>query len=416
MSAIVLICAVVFCARICSAAPVYLPANDEMSREQIIEHYFSFGFSYAEILVFLLSFHAIPLSLAQLKRILRSLGLYRRKGHSDIETVVSTIETELTGAGRDLGYRSMHSKLRKTHGLVIDRETVRIVLRHLDLDGVIARQRRRLKRREYRSKGPNYIWHLDGWDKLKQFGLSVHGCIDGFSRRIMWLEASKSNKDPAIVCQYFADSVNELGGLPCVIRTDRGSENVNIESMQTTLRGLNGDHRGQNNTSFLYGTSPSNQRIEAWWSLFPNMGMSRWIDHMKELEEFGIFDVSNKSHLECIRFCYIALLQKELYSIRELWNTHYIRRSRNPFAPSGKPDVMFFMPEVYEVADHLKAVNEDDMEALSTVLCKPKEEYCPIHGEIFQLFMEGAELRYPSNLDEADILLVHLLDMFENTL
>ena len=28
--------------------------------------------------------------------------------------------------------------------------------------------------------GPNYIWHMDGYDKLKPFGIAVHGCIDGY--------------------------------------------------------------------------------------------------------------------------------------------------------------------------------------------------------------------------------------------
>ena len=29
-------------------------------------------------------------------------------------------------------------------------------------------------------KGPNYIWHADGYDKLKPFGITIHGCIDGW--------------------------------------------------------------------------------------------------------------------------------------------------------------------------------------------------------------------------------------------
>ena len=29
------------------------------------------------------------------------------------------------------------------------------------------------------SKGPNFIWHVDRYDKLKTFGFNIHGCIDG---------------------------------------------------------------------------------------------------------------------------------------------------------------------------------------------------------------------------------------------
>ena len=28
-------------------------------------------------------------------------------------------------------------------------------------------------------QGPNYLWHVDGYDKLTPYGLNIHGCIDG---------------------------------------------------------------------------------------------------------------------------------------------------------------------------------------------------------------------------------------------
>ena len=28
-------------------------------------------------------------------------------------------------------------------------------------------------------QGPNYLWHMDSYDKLKPYGISIHGCIDG---------------------------------------------------------------------------------------------------------------------------------------------------------------------------------------------------------------------------------------------
>lgn len=30
-------------------------------------------------------------------------------------------------------------------------------------------------------QGPNQVWHLDGFDKLKPYGFCIHGCIDGKS-------------------------------------------------------------------------------------------------------------------------------------------------------------------------------------------------------------------------------------------
>ena len=68
-----------------------------------------------------------------------------------------------------------------------------LALRELDAEGVALRKSKHLKRRSYLDyqfdiekiiefycvKGPNYVWNLDGYDKLSPFGLCIHGCIDG---------------------------------------------------------------------------------------------------------------------------------------------------------------------------------------------------------------------------------------------
>ena len=62
-------------------------------------------------------------------------------------------------------------------------------MKELDPVSVDARRRRTLRRRFYYSKGPN--WHLDGHDKLKPFGFEIHGCIDWYSGRVLWLNVLK---------------------------------------------------------------------------------------------------------------------------------------------------------------------------------------------------------------------------------
>ena len=74
------------------------------------------------------------------------------------------------------------------------RNTVMEMVRDIDPQGVQERKRYRLRRRRYFAPGPDFVWHLDGYDKLKSFGFSIHGCLDGFSRRILWLEVGTTNK------------------------------------------------------------------------------------------------------------------------------------------------------------------------------------------------------------------------------
>jgi len=153
----------------------------------------------------------------------------------------------------------MQARLRLRHGIHMDRETVRIILRALDPEGVFERQRRRSRRRAYYANGPNYLLHIDGWDIIKRFELCVHDCIDGFLRRIMWLEAGPTNNNPNVIGEYFADCVTQLNGIPCLIRADRGTENVNIELFQRLLREEHPDGRARLQSTFIYGISASNQ-------------------------------------------------------------------------------------------------------------------------------------------------------------
>ena len=188
--------------------PTYVPNPQENhQRDDLIVKYFRLRMKYTEILMYLASLHGIQLSLRQLKRIVAKPGLFRRKNYSSTDEVVEAIERELNSSGNSIGYRAMHQRLQTDYGLVVRRDAVRRVLRVLDPEGVEARLRHRLRRRTYRGKGPNRTWHIDGYDKLKPFGFCIHGCIDGYSRRIMWLEVGPSNNNPAIICQYFLDCV-----------------------------------------------------------------------------------------------------------------------------------------------------------------------------------------------------------------
>jgi hypothetical protein len=53
---------------------------------------------------------------------------------------------------------------------------------------------------------------------LKPFGFAISGCIDGYSRRIMWLEVGPSNSNPHYIAKYYLDCVEKTGGLYKTVR------------------------------------------------------------------------------------------------------------------------------------------------------------------------------------------------------
>ncbi|CAC5378435.1 unnamed protein product [Mytilus coruscus] len=111
----------------------------------------------------------------------------------------------------------MHTKCFE-RGFDIDKESVQLVIKCLDPHGMKCRDARKLTRRTYMNNGPNYIWHMDGYDKLKYYGICINGCIDGFSCNIMWLEAYTTNKGPRVIAGYYIDTVRD-DELKIVVRT-----------------------------------------------------------------------------------------------------------------------------------------------------------------------------------------------------
>ena len=77
---------------------------------------------------------------------------------------------------------------------------------------------------------------FDGSDKLKPYGFEIHGCIDGYSRSVLWLSVVRSNKDRKEMCNLYLNYLLIAKGVRRKIVADRGTENVNITDSQRFLR------------------------------------------------------------------------------------------------------------------------------------------------------------------------------------
>lgn len=121
--------------------------------------------------------------------------------------------------------------LRLRHQINVPRQLVESLLREVDPRGVEHRESHCLQCRTYVSPGPNFCWHMDGYNKLKPFGFSIHSCVDGFSRRILWLEMQQSNKNPQCVASYFVKHVKAAHGCPVRVHTDQGTRAFSREGL-----------------------------------------------------------------------------------------------------------------------------------------------------------------------------------------
>ena len=137
-----------------------------------IFRYFEGGFTYPDSLEFLRMHHGYVKNFSTLKRWLREKGMRKRPLkaiRNDSSNIFEAVRDEHSGNGEDTGYRRIHKAL-KSKGYICRKDNVRQIVKQLVPDSVKLRKRRRLHRRKYVVDGPNFVWHLDRYDKLKPFG------------------------------------------------------------------------------------------------------------------------------------------------------------------------------------------------------------------------------------------------------
>ena len=120
-------------------------------------------------------------------------------------------------------------------GLNIHWERIRSALWKLDPEGMILRSVNSniIDRRKYYVPGTSFLWHIYGNHKLTRWGFIIHGGIDGYSRRIMYLHCSLNNRASTVLALYMEAVQNY--GLPSKVRADHGSKNNFVAAFMKSL-------------------------------------------------------------------------------------------------------------------------------------------------------------------------------------
>ena len=147
----------------------------------------------------------------------------------------------------------------------------------------------------------------------------VHGCIDGYSRRVIYLKAVDNNR-AVTVLELFRNAVDRLG-LSSRVRADRGGENVGVA--QFMLDHLPG--RG----SFISGRSVHNQRIERLWHDVFQSCVIVFYRLFYQMEDTMILNVDNEIHMFCLHYIYLQRINHALNQFLEGWNYHPLSSVNN---------------------------------------------------------------------------------------
>lgn len=254
--------------------------------------------------------------------------LRRRRLEMHVPEKYTTIENEqlmhillrIHDSMPNAGERIMQGAL-QSRGIFIKRSRLRDLLNIIDREGRQRRRSRPIQRRIYNVKGPNHLWHLDTDHKLIAWRFVIHGCVDGFSRTILYVQCRPDNRaDTALQC--FCDGVSEFG-IPSRVRGDHGVENFDVARLMLRLRGC---RRG----SFIAGRSVHNQRIEHMWGHVNRVVLTYYYqDLFKYMEAEGILDSTSELDLVCLHYVFLPRIQRSMDEVKKAWNFHPMRNERN---------------------------------------------------------------------------------------
>lgn len=315
--------------------------------------------------------------------------------------------------GSNLGYRSIWRRLRSSYRIQAKQVTVMKLMRLIDPEGVRSRSKYRLRRRKYLVPGPNYIWHVDGYDKLKRFGFAIHGCIDGFSRHVLWLKLGTTNNKPEVVAHNFVETILENGCVPTILRVDAGTENPIAGLIQQALRHHHMDENA-GEKSYIVGPSTANQRIERYWGEVRANAIGHYMDLFKTLVDKNLYNHKNPIQRELIRFCFAHLIDADLQTVKNEWNSHRLRAQTTKGIPAGIPNILYNWPTRYGALECKKPALEEDVLRIKERFTIQPEFYDAATLKLVRFLV--AEATTPRNSEEAYNLYILLMSKLEENI
>ncbi|KAK7013506.1 Integrase catalytic domain-containing protein [Favolaschia claudopus] len=190
----------------------------------------------------------------------------------------------------------------------------------VDAIGVLVRWNGVIKRRVYKVRGANALWHMDGNEKLRPWGFYVHGCVDGHSRMIIYLVCC-NNKRSATVEALFMHTVS-IFGWPSRMRGDFGKENNGVERRMII-------RWGEAHRAYIRGRSTQNIRMERNWRDVRKDTLEFFREIFMYLQEINLLDMENPIHRVCLFVVFQPRIQRSLEETIASWNRHKLRTAGN---------------------------------------------------------------------------------------
>ena len=308
-------------------------AIDQLTKE--VDHLFHTQPTYsdAQIACRIAEDHGLHSTSSQIKQIRLQHSWLRRNNDFEAAQAQQAETTDFiqnllqNGQTRQYGRRYLITHLARKHGHRAQGRHVREALRTLDIYGTTLRTpgMKQKRRENYIVPGPDWLWCLDGHDKLAKYGIEIYGCVDAYSRKIIWFFVGISNRTQVSVVRQYLHAIKSVGYCPNYLRTDRGRETPMMADAHYYFYHtacFNDDslsNEAFNQICFadcyLFGKSTRNIKIEALWGQLISGQTELWMLFFPtKLEAEGLWRGDLACDTVILIYIFIPIIRDEIFN------------------------------------------------------------------------------------------------------
>src|SRR5271155_2401006 len=259
---------------------------------------------------------------------------WMRRHDAEVDALAQAQETQdliqkllAEGTIRQYVMRLLTTHLAVKYGHRARSDHVRAAIHILDQNGLASRGRvgQRKPRKNYVVPGPDWLWCLDGHDKLSRYGIAIYGCVDAYSRNIIWFYVGSSNRTAvSVVCQYL-EAVGLRDKCPNYLRTDDGTEISMMADAQYFLYWADQvkEYEAGRRTAedlagvtvrdyFITGKSTANIRIEGLWGQLIRGQTESWMEYFALLSRNLFFRDDCATDKVVLTFIFMPIISREI--------------------------------------------------------------------------------------------------------
>ena len=208
-----------------------LTEDSEELRACLTRHYFEDCLSDNDIYRALKD-EGFTVSLSGVTRIRREMQIMRRMDPDQVEAARQQlrqffeIERQTDNLAHGMGRGMLYVHIRQQM-YSLPRKLIWETYAEFHLSQILKRRERAQRSRAgWTCPGPDYIWSLDGYMKLAEYGIQVYASVDAYSRFIPWFYIGPAARTSRAVFAQYITFVSQRGYIPMCIRLDRGVETV----------------------------------------------------------------------------------------------------------------------------------------------------------------------------------------------